>query len=757
MNEPTGIVVVSDEELFVELMERFSPQTHLVQYADSLTEASGYCANSPGLMVVSVDQPSAELDQLLNNCSLNDVRVLGLYQQAASPDLPVDRLAPVDHRELVCRAAAELLNERRSYPRVPLQLSVEVEGLGRAYSSTASAVSIFIETEAILEAGTEVAIQIPHGAAVVSGAATVVRAGLGDSGNVGMVLAVSGEAVSAFLRERVREALKAYYEQWMAQAPQQQAQARPAQAPQPEPDYHELNVSAAPDDAAAYDEGYEESTKVQAFTPVATGEQIQALQARMEKQQEIIERLVLRLREIGKAREPAAAAGGADQGAVAEALQQIATIGGRIEAMEQEREPLQAGLFETSERLAELERRVEALAQDDPADRLSDLREAVDALGARIEAVEVSAAARDAGHHELSERLDQLTDGLEQAREKTALDLEQRFEQQLVSVRTTVEEADVRVAELTQRLEQLRDGAEQAQTRALEAQREATLAQQQAAGELEQRLRTELEALEQRMAPQQTAQELEQRLQTELEELEQRMQAGQSPLQVGLEGASQLLVELSERIDALAGQTVAGLQEQQRVVEKRLSKVEGVASDAATQDALESSVEALLHRTEQLAQRVEQAEGTVLQVTKDLEQAQEKAQQREQARGDTAQEVEKRLQGRLAELQEWVAEMGGAIPNEKVLNEREEALTRRIEALIDGRLQESASESAASLKQTVSQETATALESFEEIRTEVRNMLEGMVKQLREAQGQIEEQAKVLSRVVHRLDRMQKD
>jgi len=755
MPEPTGIVVVSDEELFVELMERFSPQTHLVQYADSLTEASGYCANSPGLMVVSVDQPSAELDQLLNNCSLNDVRVLGLYQQAASPDLPVDRVAPAGNRGLVCRAAAELLNERRSYPRVPLQLSVEVEGLGRAYSSTASAVSIFIETEAILEAGSQVAIQIPHGAGVVSGAATVVRAGLGDSGNVGMVLAVSGEAVSAFLRERVREALKAYYEQWMAQAPPQQAE--PAQAPQPEPDYHELNVSTAPDDADAYDEGYEESTKVQAFTPVATGEQIQALQARMEKQQEIIERLVLRLREIGKAREPAAAAGGADQGAVAEALQQIATIGGRIEAMEQEREPLQAGLFETSERLAELERRVEALAQDDPADRLSDLREAVDALGARIEAVEVSAAARDAGHHELSERLDQLTDGLEQAREKTALDLEQRFEQQLVSVRTTVEEADVRVAELTQRLEQLRDGAEQAQTRALEAQREATLAQQQAAGELEQRLRTELEALEQRMAPQQTAQELEQRLQTELEELEQRMQAGQSPLQVGLEGASQLLVELSERIDALAGETVAGLQEQQRVVEKRLSKVEGVASDAATQDALESSVEALLHRTEQLAQRVEQAEGTVLQVTKDLEQAQEKAQQREQARGDTAQEVEKRLQGRLAELQEWVAEMGGAIPNEKVLNEREEALTRRIEALIDGRLQESASESAASLKQTVSQETATALESFEEIRTEVRSMLEGMVKQLREAQGQIEEQAKVLSRVVHRLDRMQKD
>jgi chromosome segregation ATPase len=865
MAEQTGIVVVSDEELFIAFMQRFSPQTHHVHHAASPTDASGYCANSPGLMVVSVDQPSTELEQLLSNCALHDVRVLGLYRQAEAPDQPVDLLAPADDREQVYQAAVELLNERRSHPRVRLRLPVEVEGAGKGYSSTVSAVSMFVETEAMLESGARVAIQILHGAGV-SGDATVVRSGLGDSGNAGMVLAVSGEEVSVFLRDQVRDALKAYYEQMQAQALQAlahpQVQAQPPQDLQPEPNYQELNGSGFPDDADAYDDAYDEpATNVQEFAPVASGEQVHALQARLERQQNIIERVVLRLRQLDKARESAAAAGspqaeqvvgleqqlehlrqaqidqdkvvkhheaqvvalgrgleqvaeiassakpsieetggsqqqaqealqgqldelrhhiaaggagGADRGVVAEVQQQIATIGGRIESMEHEREPLQAGLFETGASVAELERRVEALAQDDTADRLSDLRETV-----------------DAGHHDLTERVNQLAYQLEQAQEKTALDLEQRFEHQRVSLQTTFEEAGERVAELTQRvdqfaeesvsrgavaeleeqlvsrlteaealagaaatpeevqssaealtqqLEQLRDSVEQAQTKVLEAQQEAT------------------QKLDQRaQAQQQVAEDLEQRLQTELEELEQRMQDGQSPLQVGLEGASQRLTELSGRIDELAGNTVAELQEQQRAAEKRLSKVEGVASDAATQDALESSGEALLHRTEQLAQRVDQAEGTLRQVTQDLEQAQEKAQLQEQAQGDAAQEVEKRLQGRLAELQKRLDELGSATPNEKVLDEREQALTRRIEALIDSRLQESAKESAASVKKTVSQETATALESFEEIRTEVLDMLEEMIQQLGEAQTQLDEQAKVLSRVVHRLDRMQKD
>lgn len=106
MAEPTGIVVVSEEELFIAFTQRFSPQTHLVHYAASPSAASGYCAHSPGLMVVTVDQPSTELDQLLGNCTLHDVRVLGLYRQADPPARPVDLLAPAHDRELVYQAAA---------------------------------------------------------------------------------------------------------------------------------------------------------------------------------------------------------------------------------------------------------------------------------------------------------------------------------------------------------------------------------------------------------------------------------------------------------------------------------------------------------------------------------------------------------------------------------------------------------------------------------------------------------------------------
>jgi chromosome segregation ATPase len=211
--ELTRIVVVSDEELFIEFMERFSPKTIQLHYAADLTEASQYCEDtSLGLLVVPVDGPqSLGLEPLLTETACCDVRVLGLGDNDGPSKLPqVDRVAPAADHEAVFRAAAELLNERRSWPRVAYELTVEIGGMGSLVTSTISAVSLFVETSAPLEVDQRLKIRLRHGSRAPGGEATVVRVGLGESGNMGMVLAVTEESkdLRAFLETKLREALR---------------------------------------------------------------------------------------------------------------------------------------------------------------------------------------------------------------------------------------------------------------------------------------------------------------------------------------------------------------------------------------------------------------------------------------------------------------------------------------------------------------------------------------------------------------------
>ena len=82
MSELTRVVVVSDEELFIEFMERFSPKTIQLQYVASMTEAAQLCTNGDlGLLVVPVDGEPQQLELLLTETACADVRVLGLGDQ----------------------------------------------------------------------------------------------------------------------------------------------------------------------------------------------------------------------------------------------------------------------------------------------------------------------------------------------------------------------------------------------------------------------------------------------------------------------------------------------------------------------------------------------------------------------------------------------------------------------------------------------------------------------------------------------------
>ena len=212
MPELTRIVVVSDEELFIEFMERFSPKSIQLLYAASLTEASQHCSNEAlGLLVVPVDGQGQALGPLLTETACCDVRVLGLGDTDGLSEFPqVDRVAPAADHEAVFRAAAELLNERRSRPRVAYELTVEIGGMGSLVTSAISAVSLFVETSTPLEVDRRLKIRLRHGGRAPGGEATVVRVGLGESGNLGMVLAVTEESTDlrAFLEKMLREALR---------------------------------------------------------------------------------------------------------------------------------------------------------------------------------------------------------------------------------------------------------------------------------------------------------------------------------------------------------------------------------------------------------------------------------------------------------------------------------------------------------------------------------------------------------------------
>ena len=78
-----------------------------------------------------------------------------------------------------------------------------------------------------------------------------------------MVLAVSGEAIGVFLRDRVRDVLLELHEQEQDQATQVQAQPLAPELSDQEPD-----VSGLPEPAEVDDEP---ATNVQAFAPIASG------------------------------------------------------------------------------------------------------------------------------------------------------------------------------------------------------------------------------------------------------------------------------------------------------------------------------------------------------------------------------------------------------------------------------------------------------------------------------------------------------
>ena len=211
MLAPTPILVIGDEELFTEFMGRFSPRDNRLLFASDLTEALGHCRTSqPELFVLPLDRNHQELTSILTEAFRLDAQVLGLSSNGGEPPEYVTRIAPSGDVEAVFTAAAELLQERRQRPRIRHQLTVDVDGLGTLRSVSLNATSIFVATEAPLDPGVQVTISLRVSDGELSGRAEVTRVGIGEDGNLGMVLVVSPDSATLrhFLESLVRQLLQ---------------------------------------------------------------------------------------------------------------------------------------------------------------------------------------------------------------------------------------------------------------------------------------------------------------------------------------------------------------------------------------------------------------------------------------------------------------------------------------------------------------------------------------------------------------------
>jgi hypothetical protein len=206
MTHQDAIVIVGDEELFVEFLGGF-PQDCAILFASDLAEAERHCAaHTPRLIVIARGVSSEGLVQLVDLVHRRGGLALGVG------DLPkdsLDVLVPADDRREVLRAARELLGERRQLARANVELAVEVLGESPTVASDITAEAIFVPREPPLAVGEKVPLAIMVDSQRLECTADVGRVGRGGSGSTGMVLRIPEQAANVrdFLDSSTQRAL----------------------------------------------------------------------------------------------------------------------------------------------------------------------------------------------------------------------------------------------------------------------------------------------------------------------------------------------------------------------------------------------------------------------------------------------------------------------------------------------------------------------------------------------------------------------
>jgi len=164
------ILVVGEEEVFYELLQRFSPESYAIKFV-ATNEGAGrmVSAQCPDLAVLSVSDLRAGVPEYLSKVRCAGVPVLGVTPgfQGSGPDpdeLPralIDRLA-TDRRTAV-DGARELLGERRRLPRVVVGIEVTIDDHHWGHVRDLSPDALRVETAAPLEEGQHVPLAFDWG------------------------------------------------------------------------------------------------------------------------------------------------------------------------------------------------------------------------------------------------------------------------------------------------------------------------------------------------------------------------------------------------------------------------------------------------------------------------------------------------------------------------------------------------------------------------------------------------------------------
>lgn len=207
------ILIVEDGGVFVELLGRLSLAHYALRYAEDLSAARRLQdERRPRLLIVASEQLE-HLEPLMTEARAAGVLILCLYSDAApAPTELVDAVVPRQDIDHVIRIVGLLLEERRRFPRAAVELPITLVDSGEAATATMiSPQSLFVPRERPPADGTKVGLSIARSEGDVRCTATVIRAGRGESGQAGMVLAIPEDApqVRALLDNLVRRTLMA--------------------------------------------------------------------------------------------------------------------------------------------------------------------------------------------------------------------------------------------------------------------------------------------------------------------------------------------------------------------------------------------------------------------------------------------------------------------------------------------------------------------------------------------------------------------
>jgi len=174
--ERVVILVVQDEEAFAELLQHFPMDQYNLMFATDPAEALALCEmRAPRLIVVPTSFAGGGLADVLVEVRPEDALILGVAQTPEEVEAAenaetdgetidlFDQVVCVTDAEKLASAARELLNERRTRPRInlefPIQLGEKAQGIVREFS----AASLRVETSEALRTGTTINVTIGWG------------------------------------------------------------------------------------------------------------------------------------------------------------------------------------------------------------------------------------------------------------------------------------------------------------------------------------------------------------------------------------------------------------------------------------------------------------------------------------------------------------------------------------------------------------------------------------------------------------------